>query len=98
VIQMVDRFEAEHQWRIPVLLEDHGREQHRFETVRAPMADDAPETAERGAAARLVVVGQPVEEVLNRCRRVEPRDEATFLGCEFGHLVISLSWHFEMTK
>jgi len=41
MIELVDRFEAEHERGISVLLEDHSGEKRRLETVRAAVADDA---------------------------------------------------------
>jgi hypothetical protein len=51
-----------------MLFEHHRRKQSRFETMRAAMPDDAAKAAERGAPPRFVVVGQTIEETLNRER------------------------------
>ena len=51
VIELVDRLEAEDERRIAVLLEDDGREERRLEAVRAAVADDAAEAAQRRASA-----------------------------------------------
>ena len=49
MIELVDRFEADDERRIPVLLEDRGGEQRRLEAVRRAMPDDAAKAAQRGA-------------------------------------------------
>ena len=76
VIELIDRLEAEHQRRVAVRFEDDGREERRFETVRAAVLDDAAEAAQRRAPARLLVVGQRVQVRLHRARRAQPRDRA----------------------
>jgi len=63
-----------------VLLEDHGRRQHRLETVGGLMTHDAAKAAERRATGRLGVIGQRVEEPLNIGRRAEPLDQLA-LAC-----------------
>src|SRR6185436_780374 len=55
MIELVDRFEAEEQRRIAVRLEDDRGEQRGLEAMRAPLADDAAEAAQGGAAVRLLV-------------------------------------------
>src|SRR5262249_37584925 len=75
VIELVDRFEAEDERRIAVLLEHDGGEERRFETMRAAVPADAAEAAEGGAPVRLLIVGKRVQELLDRDRRPEPRDE-----------------------
>ena len=82
MVEVVDRLEAEEQRRVAVRLEDDGGEQRRLETVRAPLADDAPEAAQRGPAARFLVVGQRVEVALDGARRPQPRDQAPLAGRE----------------
>ena len=49
VIELVDRFEAEHERRPAVLLEDHRGGQRRFQAVRGVVPDDAAEAAQRRA-------------------------------------------------
>ena len=67
VVELVDRLEAQDERRIAVLFEHDGREQRGLEAVRAAMADDAAKASQRGAAGRrLRVVGQAVEEPLDR--------------------------------
>ena len=79
VIQLVDRLEAENERRIRMLLEDDGREQGGFETVRASVAHYAAEAAERGSfRGRLRVVRQPVQVPLHVIRRPQSRNEAPF--------------------
>ena len=65
---MVDRLEAQDERRVAMLFEHNRRKQSRFETMRAAMPDDAAKAAERGASPRFVVVGQTIEETLNRER------------------------------
>ena len=48
-----------------MLLQNHGGEEGGFQTVRAAMTDHPSEAAERGAAVRLLVVGQPIQVALN---------------------------------
>src|SRR4029077_13089440 len=47
----------------------------RLQAVRAPLADDAAEAAERGAAAWLLVVGQIVQVALDGGRCFQPCDQ-----------------------
>ena len=76
MIELVDRFEADDERRIAVLLEHRGRKQRRLEAVRGAMPDDAAKAAQRGAARRrLGVVGKRVQVALNRERRAQPRDQ-----------------------
>ena len=50
VIEQVDRLEAQHERRIAMLLEDHGRRQRGFEAMRRSGPDDAAKAAQRLAA------------------------------------------------
>ena len=55
-----------------MLLEHHGRRQHRLETVGGLMSHDTAKAAER---CRTSVVWQRVEESLHINRRAEPLDQ-----------------------
>jgi hypothetical protein len=98
VIELVDRLEAENERWISVLFEHDGREEHRFQAVRASVADDAAKTAERGAAAWLCVVGQAIQVALDLARRIEARKQGALRARESDHLAIWLFWHFQMPK
>ena len=52
MVQRVDRLEAEDERRVAMPLHRHRREERRFETVRASVADDAAEAAGDNRAAR----------------------------------------------
>jgi hypothetical protein len=79
VIELVDRLEADDERRIAVLLEHGGGKQRRFETVRRVVPDDAAEAAQRRASGRrLGVVRKRVEVALNRQRRAQALDQASF--------------------
>src|SRR4029078_7966282 len=82
VIELVDRFEAQHQRRIPMLLEDHGGEQRGLQAMGAAVLDDPAEASQRGAPMRLVVVRQVVQEPLNQHRRAKPRDQTPLARAE----------------
>src|SRR6185295_8542016 len=82
VIERVDRFEAQNERRVAVLLERDRGEERGFQTVRAPVADDAAKTAKRGAAAGLLIVRKPVQVPLDSQRRAEAREQPTFAGGE----------------
>ena len=58
MVEPVDRFEAEQQRRVAVVLEDRGRGERRFEAVDDAVAHDAAKAAQR-LAALLEVVGSP---------------------------------------
>ena len=58
-----------------MLLEHDGGEHGGLETMRAAMADDAAEAAERGSAARLLVVGQPIQVPLDVERSAQAVDQ-----------------------
>ena len=67
VIELVDRFEADDERRVPVLFEHRRRKERRFEAVRRVMPDDAAKAAQRRAPGRRFgVVGKRVEVALNR--------------------------------
>src|SRR5262249_62241660 len=80
VIELVHGLEAQDERRIAVLFEDDGREERRFETVRAARADDAAEAAQCRAAVRLLVVGEAIEVALDEPRRPKPRDQPPLVG------------------
>ncbi len=83
VVELVDRFEADDERRIPVLPEHCGRKQRRLEAMRRPMTDDAAEAAQRRATGwRLRVVGKRVEVALDGQRRPQPGDEPTLGRCQ----------------
>jgi hypothetical protein len=84
MIEVVDRFKAEEQGRVAVRLEDDGGKQGGLETVRAPLADDAPEAAQGGPPAGFLVVGQRVEVLLDGARRPQPGDQAPLPEREAG--------------
>ena len=76
MIQFVDRFEADDERRVAMLLEHSRRKKRSLETMRRAMADDAAKTAQRCAAGRrLGVVRKRVQVLLNGERRAQPRDE-----------------------
>ena len=75
VVQLVDRLEAEDERRVAVRLERHRGEQRRLEAMRAALADYAAEAAQRGAAARLLVVGEVVQIALDGEGGPKLRDE-----------------------
>ena len=77
MIEFVDRFKAEHERRISVLLEDDGGEERRLETMRAAVADDAAEASQRRARwRRFSVVREPIEVALHGDRRAQLLDDA----------------------
>ncbi len=83
VVELVDRFEADDERRVPVLFEHRRRKQRRLEAMRRPMSDDAAEAAQRRAAGwRLRVVGKRVEVALDGQRRPQPGDEPTLGRCQ----------------
>src|SRR6202023_1688002 len=84
VVELVNRFEAEDERRKPVRLEHDRGEQRRLEAMRAALAHDPAEAAQRGAAARLLVVREIVQEALDREGRTQPRDEAPLARQEQG--------------
>jgi hypothetical protein len=84
MIEVVDRLEAEEQRRVAMRLEDDGGKQGGLETVRAPLADDAPEAAQGGPAARFLVVRQRIEVLLDGARRPQPGDQAPLPEREAG--------------
>jgi hypothetical protein len=49
-----------------VLFEDDGRKQGGFQTMRTPVLDDTAKASQRGASTRFVVIGQTIQEALNR--------------------------------
>ncbi len=83
VVELVDRFEADDERRIPVLFKHGCRKQRRLEAMRRPMTDDPAEAAQRRAAGwRLRVVGKRVEVALDGQRRPQPGDEPTLGRCQ----------------
>jgi hypothetical protein len=82
VIEPVDRLEAEKERRVAVLFKHDGGEQRGLETMRGPLADDAAETALRGASARFLVVGKMIEIPLHCERRPQPRNEPALAESE----------------
>src|SRR5258708_24180716 len=75
VVQFVDRFEAQDERRVAVLLERRCREQRGFQAMRTAFADDTAEGAQRGGAAGLLVVRKIVQITLYGDRGRKPCDE-----------------------
>ena len=76
VIEVVDRFEAENEWRVAMAFEDDRGGQRRLQAMHRVMRNDPAKAAKRRApGGRLGVVGQPVQELLNERRRPQPADE-----------------------
>src|SRR5262249_9614491 len=77
MIELIDRLEAQDEGRMLVLFQDDGREERRFQTVRAPVGDDASKGSERGPVRRrLGVVGKVIQVPLNRERSSQSCDES----------------------
>jgi hypothetical protein len=79
VIEQVDRLEAEHERRIPVLFENSRGKQCSFETVSSARARDTAKAA-HGVSGRLSIVWKVVEPSLNRQRRAELVYESPLAG------------------
>ena len=75
VVEIVDRFEAQNERRVAVLLQNNGGKECRLEAVRGALTDDAAEAAQRRAAVRLLVVWQSIEEALDEDGRSQPRNQ-----------------------
>jgi hypothetical protein len=85
VIELVDRLETEDQRGITVLFQDHGSRQRCLQAVCRVMAQHAPEAAQlRALWRRFGVVGQCVQELLDRRRGPERGDDAAFGSSEGG--------------
>ena len=69
-----------------MLLQNDRGEECGFQTVRAAVSDHASEAAERGAAVRFLVVGQPIQVALNIEWSTEPVDQPA-LASGKGHAV-----------
>jgi hypothetical protein len=68
-----------------MVLFHHGRgEQRGFEAMRASGSHDAAKAAQRRAAVRFLVVGQPIEVPLNLIRSPQPRNEPPLAWGEKG--------------
>jgi len=65
-----------------MLFKDDGGKEGGFQAVSAPVVDDAAKASQRGASARLLVVGQRVQVALNGSRRPQLRDEPALAGRE----------------
>jgi hypothetical protein len=63
-----------------VRFERDGRKERGLEAVCTAFADDAAKAAQGGASAGLLVVRQLVQVVLDRRRRLQPRDEPSLAG------------------
>src|SRR5438045_300599 len=70
MIEVVDRFEAQDQWGIAVLLEDDCGEQRCFEAMRGPQSYDAPEAAQRRTPVRPLVTAPSFSACVFRTRGV----------------------------
>src|SRR5262245_7354127 len=82
VIEVIDRFEAQDERGIAVLLEDDRGKERSLEAMSAAVAYDAAETAQRGTSVRLLVVRQPIEIALDSERRAQRGDQPSFPGRE----------------
>jgi hypothetical protein len=79
VVQLVNRFETQHERWIAVLLEDGRSRQRRLETVGRVMTYDSTKAAERCAAGRRFgVVRQGVEKALDELRSLQSTNDAPF--------------------
>jgi hypothetical protein len=90
MIERVDRFEAENEWRVSVLLEDDRRKERRFEAMGAAMGDDAPEASQGGAPMRFLVVGEVIEILLDLSWSVQSSDETPLAWRERGQSLHSV--------
>jgi hypothetical protein len=78
VIELVDRFEAQDERRVPMLFEDDGGKEGRFEAMRTAVPHDAAKAAQGGAVRRrLGVVRELVEKLLDGEWRAKLRDGPT---------------------
>lgn len=73
VIEVVNRLHIEEEWRVSVLLQDHGGRKGGLEAVRSPEADDDAKRPER-LASLLEVVREPAKPFLHEFWRAEPLD------------------------
>ena len=79
MVQLVNRFETQHERRVTVLLEDGRSRQCRLETVGRVMTYDSTKAAERRAAGRRFgVVRQGVEKALDELRSLQSTNDAPF--------------------
>lgn len=74
VIEQINGFEAEYEWRIPVLLEGGGGEERGFEAVNGAGANDAAKSA-HGVASGLRVVWKVVQPALHHGRCAQAMNE-----------------------
>ena len=81
MVEQVDRFKAQDERWVAMLLEDHRCRERRFETMRGAVPDHAPEAAQC-LAVLLVVVRQRVQPALDCKRRSQTFDNPPFGGCE----------------
>ena len=65
-----------------MLFENHRRKQRRLQAMRRAVADDAAKAAQRGAAARFVVVWQVIEEALHLKGSAKPGEDTALRGQE----------------
>ena len=82
MIELVDRLEAEDERREAVLFEDDRGEERGFVTMRAAVAHNPAEAAQRRASSGLLVVRELVKVPLHGERRPQPLDEPPLTCCK----------------
>src|SRR5262249_61060914 len=83
--EVIDRFEAHHERRIAVLLENTGGRQRGLEAMRPPVAQNLTKASQRfGIRSSFSIIRQAVEETLHQNRGAPPPDQAPRGRCEGG--------------
>ena len=81
MIHPVFRFEADHKRGVAVLLQDHGGDERRLQTVSSVVADDLAVGA-KGVPVQLPVVGQPAQKPLDVFRGAVALDDSPLFAGE----------------
>lgn len=81
MVEQIDGFEAEYEWRISVLFEDGCCEERGLEAVNGSRSQDSSKSSHR-VACRLGVVRELVEPSLNLERSAKLPDELALCPCE----------------
>jgi hypothetical protein len=81
MIHPIFGLEADHKRGVAVLLQDHGSDERRLQTVRGLVAEDLAKGSE-GVPVQLPVVGQPAQELLDLFRGAVSLDDSPLFAGE----------------